>query len=67
MKRIVIDLDNTITLGDNNDYEIGSPNLDIINMIKNYKNQGFTICIFTARNMRTYSGNLKKFQKILFQ
>tara|TARA_B100000941_G_C27980475_1_gene290785 strand:- start:43 stop:408 length:366 start_codon:yes stop_codon:yes gene_type:complete len=60
MKKIVIDLDNTITLGDNIDYKIVSPNLDVINMMKNYKNKGFTICIFTARNMRTYSGNLKK-------
>ncbi|CZF82792.1 capsular biosynthesis protein [Grimontia marina] len=60
MKKLIVDLDHTITLGDTNDYERVSPNLPVIEQLRNYKNQGFSIVISTARNMRTYEGNVGK-------
>lgn len=58
MKKLVVDLDGTITLADTNDYENVAPNLAVIEQLKNYKAQGYTITISTARNMRTYEGNV---------
>ncbi|MDO6526825.1 capsular biosynthesis protein [Motilimonas sp. 1_MG-2023] len=58
MKKLVVDLDGTITLGDTNDYPNVSPNLDVIKQLRSYKEQGFSICIHTARNMRTHQGNV---------
>ena len=58
MKKLVVDLDSTITLGDTSDYRNVSPNLEVIRQLVIYKEQGFTITIFTARNMRTYEGNV---------
>lgn len=58
MKKLVVDLDGTITLADTNDYENVAPNMAVIEQLKNYKAQGYTITISTARNMRTYEGNV---------
>ncbi|EOD81722.1 putative capsular polysaccharide biosynthesis protein [Grimontia indica] len=60
MKKLIVDLDNTITLGDTNDYEKVSPNTPVIEQLREYRNQGFQIVINTARNMRTFSGNVGK-------
>ncbi|WP_407331655.1 capsular biosynthesis protein [Enterovibrio sp. 27052020O] len=60
MKKLILDLDGTITLGDTSDYNKVSPNLDVIDKIKHYKSMGFEIVIQTARNMRTYEGNVGK-------
>lgn len=58
MKKLVVDLDSTITLGDTSDYRNVSPNVDVIRQLASYREKGFTITIFTARNMRTYEGNV---------
>ena len=60
MKRLIVDLDGTLTLADTSDYANVSPNLDVIKQLRNYRELGFTITIFTARNMRTYEGNVGK-------
>lgn len=60
MKRIVIDLDNTLTIESNLDYENKLPNLEVIQTLRNYKSNGFEIVIFTARNMKTHQNNLSK-------
>ncbi|AOM41724.1 HAD-IIIC family phosphatase [Xenorhabdus hominickii] len=60
MKNLIVDLDSTLTLGDSKDYKIVSPRKDIINKLLQYKEMGFKITIFTARNMRTYEGNIGK-------
>lgn len=57
MKRLVIDLDGTITLGDTSDYHAVSPNLSVVEKVRQYKKLGFEIVIHTSRNMRTYEGN----------
>lgn len=60
MKKIIIDLDNTITLGNTQDYANVLPNLPVIEQLIHYKNLGFEIVIHTARNMRTYEANVGK-------
>ncbi|MCD9502677.1 HAD hydrolase family protein [Photobacterium phosphoreum] len=58
MKKLIVDLDGTITLANTNDYENVAPNLEVITQLQHYHRQGFTITISTARNMRTYNGNV---------
>jgi len=60
MKKLIVDLDGTITQGDTNDYANVSPDLAVIKQLNNYKELGYTITIYTARNMRTYEGNVGK-------
>lgn len=60
MKNLVVDLDGTLTLLDNKDYRKVSSNLAVIEKLRDYKKQGFTITIATARNMRTFEGDVGK-------
>ena len=55
MKKLVVDLDGTLTQANTSDYRNVLPRLDVIEQVRNYKNQGFEIVIATARNMRTYA------------
>ena len=56
--KIIIDLDDTICSTNNGDYENSIPKEKVIKKIKEYKNLGFEIIIYTSRNMRTYKGNV---------
>lgn len=59
--KIIIDLDHTITAPDSGQsYDDAFPNEPVISRLREYRTQGFSIVIYTARNMRTYSGNLGK-------
>lgn len=60
MKKIVIDLDGTLTQANTSDYKTVLPRLDVIEQVKSYKENGFEIIISTARNMRTYDGCIGK-------
>lgn len=60
MKRLVIDLDNTICETFDGRYEESKPCEQIIERIKEYKNLGFDVVIHTSRNVRTYKGNIGK-------
>jgi capsule biosynthesis phosphatase len=60
MKKLIVDLDGTITQANTNDYKNVLPNFELIKSLKKYKKLGFTIVISTARNMRTYEGNVGK-------
>lgn len=57
MKKIVIDLDNTITTGLDVPYSEQIPNADVVEKLNQYKRAGFQIAIYTARNMRTHKSN----------
>jgi capsule biosynthesis phosphatase len=60
-KKIVMDLDETISRkSDGNSYDMSTPRYDVIQRMHQYREIGFEICIFTARNMRTFKGNLGK-------
>ena len=60
MKRLIMDLDNTITLTEDCDYKNAKPIASVIEKLKEYKAQGFEIIISSSRNMRTYEGNVGK-------
>ena len=61
MKNIIVDLDNTISIKKNKKSYVNSiPNIELIKKLKEYKNNGFKIIIYTSRNMRTYKGNIGK-------
>lgn len=60
MKRLIMDLDNTISLTENGDYKNAEPIIEVIEKIKDYKAQGFEIVISSSRNMRTHNGNVGK-------
>lgn len=61
MKRLVMDLDGTLTIEDPaTPYADKAPNLRVIEKLREYHAQGFEIVIATARNMRTHNGNVGK-------
>jgi len=60
MKRLIFDLDDTISFTKNGDYPNATPNLPLIKKMKEYKALGFEVIISTSRNMRTYEGNTGK-------
>lgn len=60
MKRLIIDLDDTISKTENGDYKNAAPNTEIIAKLHKYREIGFEIVISSSRNMRTYEGNLGK-------
>lgn len=58
---IVIDLDATITIDDKSKgYSDKDFDHNVKKTIKHAKENGFDICIFTSRNMRTHKGDLDK-------
>jgi len=60
MKRLVFDLDGTITIDDTNQPQYLSklPNIEVIERIREYKSLGFEIIIMTARNMKTHNNSI---------
>ena len=61
MKRIIIDLDNTITIHNSEeDYSRKIPNAEVVSRLREYKEKGFNIAIHTSRNMKTYAGDVGK-------
>lgn len=60
MKKLIVDLDGTLTKANTSDYKNVLPRKEVIEQLWNYKRQGFSIVISTARNMRTYKGNVGK-------
>ena len=61
VKRLVIDLDDTLTRSDPTlSYADKEPNLPLVERLREYRSMGYEIVIQTARNMRTYAGNVGK-------
>ena len=60
MKRLIMDLDDTICSTSKGDYENSKPNQLVVEKLNKYRNEGFEIVIHTSRNMRTYKGNVGK-------
>lgn len=60
MKRLVIDIDGTLTQCDTPDYSKVSPKKDVIEALRRYHEEGFEIVLYTARNMRTYNSSMGK-------
>lgn len=59
MKRIIIDLDGTLTCEEPDvAYADKRPRLEVVKKLRLYRELGFQITVLTSRNMRTYSGNI---------
>lgn len=54
MKNLILDLDHTISITENGDYQNSKNVQAIIDKIHYYKKAGFKIVIYSSRNMRTY-------------
>lgn len=63
MKRLIFDLDDTLCTTQNGDYANAQPITEVIEKLKDYHRQGFTIVINTSRNMRTFQGNIGAINK----
>ena len=64
MNKIVIDLDDTLTVNDSSpNYAEKSVNVAVCERLKEYRSMGFTICIHTARNMNSFKGDIGKINK----
>lgn len=65
MKSLIFDIDNTLCTKKQSDqsYLDVQPKMDVVNKLKEYKNKGYNIILHTARQMRTYEGNLGKINK----
>lgn len=63
---IIIDLDGTLCdiKKEGERYADVAPKLRIVEKLKEYKVAGFGIVIFTARNMRTFGGNMDKLREV---
>lgn len=57
MRKIIVDVDYTISLKTNS-YENAIPHKQMIEKMKQLKSEGFYIVLYTARNMKTYNGDL---------
>lgn len=60
MNSIIIDIDGTICpiKKENENYSDLIPYKEMVDKIRELKQQGFKITLFTARSMRTYNGNI---------
>lgn len=63
MKRLIFDLDDTLSLTTAGDYANAEPILPVVKKLREYQAQGFSIVINTSRNMRTYEGNVGQINK----
>jgi len=59
-KRLIVDLDNTISFTINGDYINSKPIKPTIDLLKRYHDDGWEIVINSSRNMRTYDCNVGK-------
>ena len=57
-KKLVIDLDDTISRTKNSDYDNSTPIISVVEKIREYKLRGYDIVIYSSRNMRTYNRNV---------
>lgn len=63
--RLVVDLDNTITIDSSSpDYESKEINTKVASAILNASKLGISSTIFSARNMRTFEGDLLKIEEM---
>ena len=63
--KLIIDLDDTITIDSSDkEYSNKAPNKKIRDTINKLHKKSFPITIFSARNMRSFEGNLEKINKI---
>ena len=61
--KIILDLDNTISLTHKKNYRQSKINIKLKNRISLYKKKGFKVIIYTSRNMNTFKENIDLIKK----
>ena len=57
-RTIVMDIDGTLTIPEAGvPYDELRPNLEVITVLRGYRDEGFKIVLATSRNMQTYDNN----------
>ena len=57
--KLVVDLDGTLALSDRTrSYADLDPDQDLVQVLRDYRTQGYEIVIYTSRNMRTHANNV---------
>lgn len=65
VKKIIVDVDNTITIDESSsDYKLKKPNILLINKLKKFKDDGYEIVLYTARNMNTFNNDISKINSV---
>jgi capsule biosynthesis phosphatase len=65
MKRLVIDLDGTLTIDDQHvGYAEKRPNQAVVDRLREYQLDGFEIIIYTARNMNSFGKSVGKINAV---
>jgi|SRR5579862_5682005 capsule biosynthesis phosphatase len=65
MKRLIFDLDGTVAIDDPSlDYAERAPNWPLVEKIREYRRQGFAIVIASARNMRSFGGQIGRINAV---
>ena len=60
IKKLVVDMDDTITVTEKGDYVNSKPIEETIRLLREYRDKGFKIVIHSSRQMRTYEGQIGK-------
>lgn len=60
---LTFDIDDTICVHKNRDYENAMPKLEVIHKINKLHNEGYTIRLYTSRGMISCGGNVKKAER----
>lgn len=62
---LIVDIDGTLCSIKREDqsYSDVEPNKELIEMLRLYQQRGYNILLYTARNMKTYNGNISKINK----
>lgn len=58
MKRLIVDIDNTISLTTDGNYDRATVITPVVEALRKFRNLGFTIVLHSSRNMRTYEGSI---------
>ena len=60
-KKIIVDVDDTLTVhGSSGNYREKEPREEMIQKMKHFREMGYEIILYSARNMRTYNGDIAK-------
>lgn len=60
---LVVDLDHTLTMVSELDYDNKPVNDKLVSRLLEYKEKGYQIVIHTSRNVRTFSGDVSRINK----
>ncbi|MDP2641224.1 MAG: HAD-IIIC family phosphatase [Candidatus Yanofskybacteria bacterium] len=68
-KIIVIDLDGTLCekKAEHEEYTDVRPRKEIVQKLQEYREQGFSVIVTTARGMRTFEGNVGKINAVMLK